>query len=106
MPSVARGRQSDVVFSKTGEGSGCAFPFLATTGVDEHPKVSIGGIGVVVEGDKVGPHDRTPSCTPDLRVLNTFSSKVKVGGKGLARIGDKYSDDNRIITGSDKVFAG
>jgi uncharacterized Zn-binding protein involved in type VI secretion len=103
MPAVARGRQTDVVLSLTGSGHECKRPTTTTTGVAEHDKVKIGGIGVVVESDAVGPHSKS-GCSADTSTLSTFSTKVKAGGKGIARIGDQYSSDNIITSGSTKIF--
>lgn len=38
--------------------------------------------------------------------LTTGSSTVFVNGKGIGRIGDQYTSDNTIISGSSNVFAG
>lgn len=105
MAAIARGNQKDKVLSKTGSGDDCKYPKNTTTGTDSSDKVFIQGFGAVVAGDRVGPHSKR-DCVPDTSVLTTYSSKVFVGGKGVGRIGDKYTDDNIIVSGSDKVFIG
>lgn len=104
MPAIATGDKSCVVLSKTGNGKKCRFPRITFT--DEcSTKVFVGGYGVVRKDDAVDPHNKK-GCIPDTSVVTTFSSKVFVEGKGAARIGDKYTDDNIIITGSSSVFIG
>lgn len=105
MAAIARGNARDKVLSRTGSGDDCKYPKNTTTGENSSDKVFIEGFGAVVEGDRVGPHSKR-NCVPDTSTLTTFSSKVLVGGKGVARIGDKYTDDNIIVSGSAKVFVG
>lgn len=103
MPAVVTGDRTCQVFSPTGEGDDCKYPM--TTYTDEcSSKVFIGGFGIVMKGDKVAPHNKI-DCVPDESILSTYSSKVSVEGKPIARIGDSYGD-NIIISGSGKVFAG
>lgn len=103
MPAIVTGNNTCQVQSPDGTGSNCAFPMVTST--DEcSSKVFVGGFGVVCQGDKVAPHNKT-NCIPDVSVLTTYSSKVFVGGKGVARIGDAYGN-NIILTGSGYVFSG
>lgn len=104
MPAVATGDGSCIVLSKTGNGNKCRFPRTVSTNQCS-TKVFVGGIGVVRKDDLVIPHSKS-GCVPDVSVLTTFSSKVFVEGKGLGRIGDKYTSDNIITSGSSFVFAG
>jgi uncharacterized Zn-binding protein involved in type VI secretion len=71
-------------------------------------QVYANGILIVVEGNQIAPHNKS-GCTPDESKLTSFSSKVKIGGKGVGRIGDKYEGSgtsNTITKGSSNVFAG
>jgi len=104
MPAVARSNGTDRVFSLTGTARGCRAPINTVTGSGSST-VFIGGIPVVVQGDLVGSHPAA-GCGPDLSALSTFSSKVFVNGKGVGRIGDQYTADNLITSGSSTVFAG
>lgn len=105
MRAIATGDESCVVFSITGTGYKCRFPKITKT--DEcSTSVFVGGFGVVCQGDKVKPHNKSSDCSNDESVLTTYSSKVFVGGKGVGRIGDKYTNDNYIITGNAKVIIG
>lgn len=103
MPAIATGDGSCRVFSPDGTGKDCKFPMITSTDVCSS-KVFVGGIGVVTQGDRIAPHNKS-DCVPDQSVVSSFSSKVFVGGKGVARIGDSYGD-NIIISGSSKVFVG
>lgn len=104
MPAIATGDNSCIVESPDGTGESCKNPLTTSTG-ECSSKVFCGGIGVVVEGDKVAPHPKKNDCSTDESVLSTFSSKVFIGGKGVGRIGDKYGN-NIIASGSQKVFCG
>ena len=104
MPAAARGNGTDTVFSKTGTGVACASPLNTET--DEcSPDVFIEGDGVVREGDQVANHPAA-GCSPDTSVVTTFSATVTINGKGAARIGDEYTGDNTITSGSSTVFIG
>lgn len=104
MPAAARGDGVDQVQSQTGSGLNCAFPLLTAT--DEcSDDVFINGTGIVREGDRVAAHPAL-GCGPDESVLTTFSSTVIINGKGAGRLGDQYTPDNTIITGSQNVFIG
>lgn len=102
MPAVARANGTDSVFSRTGVGRGCRSPRTTVTGSGTN-MVFVNGIPVVVQGDTVGPHAAS-GCGPDLSVLTSFSGTVFVGGKGVGRIGDQYTSDNIITSGSENVF--
>lgn len=104
MPAVARANGNDTVFSLTGSGRGCNSPVNTVTGPGTS-SLFVNGIQAVVQGDFVGSH-AAGGCGPDLSQLTTFSSTVFVGGKGIGRLGDKYTNDNTITSGSPNVFAG
>ena len=104
MPAVARAAGTDTVYSLTGTGFNCNSPMNTTTG-EGSPNVFVNGIAVVREGDKVGVHPRS-GCSTDTSVLTTFSATVFVNGKGIGRLGDQYTSDNTITSGSSTVFAG
>ena len=93
--------------SSSGTGRQCAAP--TTTSVGEvNSKVRADGIFVTCEGKKVAPHPKR-GCSIDESTLSSFSSRVKVQGKGIGRIGDGYDagpETNVISKGSSKVFAG
>lgn len=103
MPAIATGDNSCRVQSPDGSGDKCAYPMTTTTG-ECSSKVFVGNIGVVRQGDKVAPHPKK-GCDTDTSGLSSYSSKVFVEGKPIARIGDRYGD-NIIISGSSKAFAG
>jgi len=102
MPAVSR--QGDSVLSPDGSGFRCRMPLK--TNVDEvnSVKVYANNILIVVQGNKVAPHNKS-GCSLDESTLSSFSSKVFIGNKGIGRIGDKYND-NVITQGSPTVFAG
>jgi uncharacterized Zn-binding protein involved in type VI secretion len=105
MPAVARGNGADSVLSLTGSGGpGCPSPLNTTTDVCSG-NVNVNGNGVVRDGDKVMPHIAA-GCGTDESALTKFSSTVFANGKGIARIGDEYTGDNMITSGSGNVFAG
>lgn len=103
MAFVARADGIDTVFSLTGSGNQCNSPLNTVTGLGTST-VFANGIRVVVQGDQVGSHPAS-GCGPDLSVLTSFSSTVFANGKGFGRIGDQYSSDNTITSGSSTVFA-
>lgn len=104
MKNAARGDQVDSVYSLTGTGLNCGSPLNTFT--DEcSPTVFANGTGIVREGDRVYPHPRA-GCSTDDSVLTTFSSTVFINGKGAGRIGDQYTSDNTITSGSSTVFIG
>lgn len=102
--AVARAQGQDTVFSLTGVGPGCGAPMQTVTGSGTC-QVYCNGYPVVRIGDRVGAHPFV-GCGPDLSTLSTSSPTVFVGGMGLARIGDQYTADNTITTGSSTVFCG
>lgn len=105
MPAVSR--QGDQVLSVDGTGYQCGSPMQTSVGEVNSKKVYANGILIVVEGNKVSPHPKG-GCSTDESVLTSFSSKVKIGGKGVGRVGDKYESmsSNTITQGSSNVFAG
>lgn len=106
MPAVARAAIDDV-FSRTGgPGRNCPSPRMAKTGIKTHERVFVNGHPVVVQGDIVGNHPFF-GCGPDTSALDSHSSTVFANnGKALGRIGDRYTADNIIISGSENVFCG
>lgn len=104
MPAVARGSGNDSVFSKTGSGRNCASPLDTVTGQCSS-NVLVNTFGTVRQGDTVAAHNRG-GCVTDTSGLTTYSSKVFANFKGIARIGDQYTSDNTITSGSANVFAG
>lgn len=104
MPAAAIGNGKSTVFSKTGTGYKCRFPL--TTATDEcSTKVFIGDDGAVFVGNRVKAHPK-PGCSTDTSTLTTGSSKVTVEGQPMGRVGDKYTNDNIITSGSPKVMVG
>ena len=103
MPAVARANNADSVLSPDGTGKKCAYPLTVSTGSAMQSRVYCDGIPVAVIGDIVQPHPRA-GCYLDESALSSASSRVFVGGKGLARIGDKYGN-NTIISGSSRCFS-
>jgi uncharacterized Zn-binding protein involved in type VI secretion len=104
MPAVARSNDVDTVFSLTGTGENCTSPINTVTGVGTST-VFVNGVPVVKQGDTVGSHP-AEGCGPDLSTLSSFSSTVFANGGGIGRIGDQYTADNTITSGSSNVFAG
>lgn len=103
MPAVAR--KGDNVLSPDGFGYRCRFP--GETNVDEvnSNRVYANGKLIVVLGNRVGSH-KLPGCSADdVSTLSSASSTVKIGGKGVGRIGDQYGN-NTISEGSNNVFVG
>jgi uncharacterized Zn-binding protein involved in type VI secretion len=103
MPAIARANGVDSVFSLTGTGRNCNSPIMTTTGVGIST-VFVNGIPVVFQGNLVAPHP-AGGCGPDLSPLTSFSSTVFASGGGIGRIGDQYTGDNTITSGSSTVFA-
>lgn len=104
MPAVARGNGQDSVFSLTGTGKSCGSPIITSTGTGSST-VFVNGIPAVFQGNPVALHP-AGGCGPDLSTLSSFSSTVFANGKGIGRIGDQYTADNTITSGSSTVFAG
>ena len=103
MPAISR--QGDSVLSIDGTGNKCGSPMQTSVGEVNDKKVYSDGILIVVEGNQVQPHPKG-GCTNDDSTLSTVSQKVKIGGKGVGRIGDDYQGVNFITQGSSKVFVG
>ena len=105
MPAVAR--QGDQVLSVDGTGYRCGQPMQTAVGEINSSRVYANGILVVVQGNQIAPHPKA-GCDPDESKLTSYSSTVRVGGKGVGRVGDKYdsSTSNTIVQGSHTVFAG
>jgi uncharacterized Zn-binding protein involved in type VI secretion len=67
--------------------------------------VFVNGVVVLVEGDPFILHcDTTPVC--HIGTISEVSSKVFVGGKGIARQGDGLNCGDKIANGSSNVTAG
>lgn len=105
MPAIVLADGQDDVLSKTGTGDECRLPISIKTGTATYTGVKINGYPPVLQGDPVAPHSKA-GCSPDTSTLSTYSSKVFINGKGVARIGDQYSSDNTITSGSSNVFIG
>lgn len=104
MPPAARGNGTDSVFSKTGSGKDCVSP--TTTATDKcSDDVFVNNDGIVREDDQVAAHSAA-GCVNDDSTLTSFSSSVFANGKAVGRIGDEYTGDNIITSGSSNVFAG
>lgn len=102
--SVGIARDTDLVFSLTGTGDNCDSPMMTTTG-EHSSNVFVNGLGVVRKDDQVGEHPAS-GCGLDDSVLTTYSLTVFANGREIGRIGDQYTDDNTITSGSGNVFAG
>lgn len=103
MPAVSR--QGDTVLSIDGTGYKCRSPMQTNVGQVNDRNVFVNGILVVVQGNLIAPHPKS-GCSTDTSVLTTFSTKVRIGGKGIGRIGDSYGGVNTITQGSPNVFSG
>lgn len=104
MPPAARALGTDTVFSKTGTGKKCPAP-LTTATAEGSGDTFFNSIPAVRQGDMVAPHP-AGGCGLDASVITTHSSKVFVNGRGVARIGDQYTGDNIITSGSGDIFCG
>lgn len=104
MPPVARGDGTDTVLSKTGSGRKCAFPTTTVT-KDCSGDVFVENIGVVRKNDVVGVHNKT-GCSVDSSKLTSYSQTVFANNLNVGRIGDQYTSDNIVTSGSTTVFAG
>ena len=102
MPSVSR--EGDTVLSPDGTGYQCGSPMETAVGEVNDKNVKANGVLIVVAGNKVAPHPKG-GCSTDESALSSYSSTVKIGGKGVGRIGDVYGN-NVITQGSPNVFAG
>lgn len=113
MPEAARGNSTetvDTVHPAVGDlnpddGIACdAAPTTTSTNACS-AKVFVEGIGVVRQDDAVSSHT-FPSCATHSPGLTSFSSKVKIEGKGAGRKGDSYGCGAIITSGSSKVLIG
>lgn len=104
MPAAARGNGVDSVFSKTGTGRGCRSPVTTATAACSEDVFAI-GVGIVRFGDVVATHAAS-GCSPDTSTLSSASNTVFINSRRAGRIGDQYSSDNTIISGSPTVFIG
>jgi uncharacterized Zn-binding protein involved in type VI secretion len=104
MPAAARGNATDSVFSRTGTGRNCNAPIGTTTGFVDC-SVIINGKPAVKQGDIVHPHPFS-GCGNDSSTLTSHSSTVFIESRGAGRIGDQYTADNVITSGSTNVFIG
>ncbi len=104
MPAAARGNGRDKVFSKTGTKKNCRAPVLtATNGCSSDTFINT--FGAVRLDDVVQLHSAS-GCGPDTSVLTKASTTVFINNKGAGRIGDEYTSDNIITSGSQTVFIG
>lgn len=103
MPPVARGDGGDSVLSKTGSGRRCGFPTKTNT-KGCSGDVFVEDKGIVRKNDVVGDHNKR-GCSPDTSVLTSFSGSVFANDLNIGRIGDEYTSDNIITSGSGTVFA-
>ena len=104
MPPAARGSGTDSVFSKTGSGFRCRASTTTATNVCSGD-VFVNNIGAVRIGDLIAEHPKA-GCDPDESTLTTSSTTVFTNNRGTGRIGDQYTDDNTISSGSSNVFIG
>jgi uncharacterized Zn-binding protein involved in type VI secretion len=103
MPPVSRAGDSVLSFDG-GPGKNCPTPMTTSVGEVNGNNVYANGLLIVVEGNTIAPHPKL-GCSTDTSTLSSFSSTVKIGGKGIGRIGDEYGP-NLITAGSGNVFAG
>ena len=113
MPEAARGNGSDSVNTvhpavgdaDPDDGIACdASP--TTTATDAcSGNVFVNNIGAVRESDAVQSHT-FPGCSTHAPGLSSFSSSVKINGKGAGRKGDTYGCGAKITSGSSNVKIG
>lgn len=104
MPPVARGSGQDTVFSLTGSGRRCQSPLETATGTCSD-NVFVNGYGAVRKGHIVAAHPAS-GCSTDESQLTTYSGSVFANNNEIARLGDQYTSDNTITSGSTNIFAG
>lgn len=84
---------------------GIAYNMAMTAGHGKYPptaviasqsKVFVGGIPALVDGDSIIPHPHDGKCQA--------SSKVYIGGKAAAKMGDPISCGDMIAMSSSTVF--
>lgn len=94
--------------------AGLSFNQALTSGHDDFPptvinstqsKVFVGGIPVLIEGDKITPHTRIvkPYDTHE-GVVQPRTSKIYVTGKKAAQIADPISCGDTVAQSSNKFF--
>ena len=114
MPEAARGNATETVNTvhvasgdaNTNDSSFCdVAPIITSTNVCSG-KVKAEGIGVVRKDDAVTAHPIGGVCATHTPGLSSFSSKVKIEGKGAGRKGDTYGCGAEITSGSGKVNIG
>ena len=100
MPAVARGNGTDGI--KTFHG--CT---TYTTCSSCSINVRANGIGVHRENDSNTSHTIKvgDSCPSHSTTVIVGSPNVKVNGRGVARVGDRYNNCGQIVGGSPNVFA-
>lgn len=101
---AARGDGVDTVLSNTGSGPLCLLPLVTATNQCSGD-VFANGTGIVRQDDIVEIHP-SAGCGVDASPLTTFSTTVFINGKGAGRLGDQYTGDNTITSGSPSVFIG
>jgi len=113
MPEAARGDGTDSVNTvhvsvgdaDPDDGIACdAAPQTIATDVCSG-NVFANGIGIVRESDAVESHT-IPGCSSHAPGLSSFSSTVKINGKGAGRKGDTYGCGALITSGSGDVIIG
>lgn len=117
--------QSQIQCTDGAQGSPCGFsdgtpvawhwdtPTIQVTDTGSS-NVFVNGIPAIREGDVMARHPDGVPCTSSpinhAPTLSTVSSTVKVNGKGMGRVGDKFDSDGHhdhtIITGSGNVNVG
>ena len=107
MPGIARKSGTDTVNTVHGAtgGSRCNIAPTTTATSGGSSNVFVNGIGVVRDGDAVASHNNGSACITHAPGLASFSSTVKVNGKGVGRLNDTYSCGAKITSASGNVFA-
>lgn len=103
MPAVAL--QGSAVLSPNGSGYHCMFPMETSILEGNSNNVKVGGIPVAVQGNMVSPHPLPGCSTIDQQTVSSYSSTIRIGGMGVARIGDMLGD-NIIVEGAPTTFGG
>ena len=78
-----------------------------TTIAEGSPNVRVNGLPVAYQGAALAPHTikSGDNCVPHPgQIVNIGSTRVRVNGKGIARVGDS-ADLGNISKGSTNVFA-